>query len=153
MVTRTKATVSESRADRPRVSSHRANGADNVLAPKAAEKKPAKVTPTWTAARNRFGSLSSRWTAFPRRPPLSAIPRTWDSRRETRAISAPEKMPPIRTKATTMTMLSQTSLTGGVLLGVGSGTSFRRSSVDGARSVHRAWSGGFPVGGHHFHTL
>jgi hypothetical protein len=30
----------------------------------------------------------------------------------------PEKKPPIRTKTTTMTMLSQTSLTGGALLGV-----------------------------------
>ena len=102
-----------------------------MLAPNAAEKNPASVTPTWTAARKRLGSLSSRWTAFPagRR---SRPSRTWDSRRETRAISAPEKTPPIRTKAMTMTMLSQTSLTGGVLLGVGGGTSYRRPSDDGA---------------------
>jgi hypothetical protein len=100
-----------------------------VLAPKAAEKKPASVTPTWTAARNRLGSLSSRWTAFPRRPPFSAIARTWDSRRETSAISAPEKIPPISTKATTMTMLSQTSLTGGLLSGWSGG----------ADGVHGAW--------------
>src|SRR3712207_7762353 len=60
-----------------------------------------------------------------RRPPRSTLfpyttlfrsARTCDSRSETRAISAPEKAPPIRTKATTITMLSQTSLTGGVLL-------------------------------------
>ena len=56
----------------PRSSSQPANGCDSVLAPKAAEKKPAKVTPTWTAARKRLGSLSRRWTACPRRP-LSAI--------------------------------------------------------------------------------
>jgi hypothetical protein len=31
----------------------------------------------------------------------------------------PEKKPPIKTKTTTITMLSQTSLTGGVLLGSG----------------------------------
>ena len=116
-----------------------------MLAPKAAEKNPASVTPTWTAARKRLGSLSSRCTALPRRPPLSAIPRTWDSRRETRAISAPEKTPPIRTKATTMTMLSQTSLTGGVLLGVGVGM---RASMVPARvsGGERAGCTGIPPG-------
>src|SRR3712207_5042321 len=63
-----------------------------------------------------------------RRPPRSTLfpyttlfrsARTCDSRSETRAISAPEKAPPIRTKTTTITMLSQTSLTGGVLLSNG----------------------------------
>jgi hypothetical protein len=39
---------------------HSASGWDSVLAPNAAEKKPARVTPTWTAARKRLGSLSSR---------------------------------------------------------------------------------------------
>ena len=117
-VTRTRASVPASPALTPRASSHRAKGSESVLAPKAAEKKPAKVTPTWTAARNWFGSLSSFCTALPRRP-VSAIARTWDSRRETRAISAPAKTPPIMMKTTTMTMLSQTSLTCGVLLGVG----------------------------------
>src|SRR3954468_8519269 len=116
MVTSTNASVSARPSRMPRATSQSANGWERVLAPKAAEKKPARVTPTWTAARKRLGSLSSRWTACPRRPPLSAIARTWDSRSETRAISAPEKAPPIRTKTTTMTMLSQTSLTSGVLL-------------------------------------
>src|SRR5215212_4654530 len=130
MVTSTRARVPATPSETPRVSSQRAKGSDNVLAPKAAEKKPAKVTPTWTAARNWLGSLRSRCTACPRLP-VSAIARTCDSRRETRAISAPENTPPIRTKATTMMMLSQTSLTGGVLLG-GSGVERGR--------VHGAWS-------------
>ena len=56
----------------PRPSSQSARGSDSVLAPKAAEKKPAKVTPTCTAARKRLGSLSSFCTAWPRRP-VSAI--------------------------------------------------------------------------------
>ena len=57
--------------------------------------------------------------AAPRRGgPVSDRARTWDSRSEISAISVPEKKPPIRTKTTTMTMLSQTSLTGGALLGV-----------------------------------
>ena len=131
MVTRTSASVPESPSETPRACSQPAKGSDRVLAPNAAEKKPANVTPTWTAARNWLGSLSSFCTACPRRP-LSAIARTCDSRRETRAISAPEKTPPIRTKTTTMTMLSQTSLTGGVLLG---------GSWVGACGPHGAWSG------------
>ena len=118
MVTSTSASVlDEPLADARGPPASRPSGADSVLAPNAAEKKPASVTPTWTAARKRLGSLSSRCTALPRRPPFSAIARTWDSRSETSAISAPEKAPPIRTNTTTMMMLSQTSLTGGVLLG------------------------------------
>src|SRR3712207_2514531 len=132
MVTSTNASVPARPSRTPRSTSQAAKGSERVLAPNAAEKKPARVTPTWTAARKRLGSLSSRCTALPRRPPLSAIPRTWDSRRETRAISAPEKTPPIRTKTTTITMLSQTSLTGGVLLGVVG----RYSRPHGAWSTH-----------------
>src|SRR3954464_10897803 len=116
MVTRTKASGSARLGDRPRLWTPKsASGVDRVLAPNAAEKKPARVTPTCTAARNRLGSLSSLFSACPRRP-VSASARTCDSRRDTSAISAPEKAPPISTKATTMTMLSQTSLTSGVLL-------------------------------------
>src|SRR5918993_1773727 len=129
MVTSTRASVPETPSETPRLCSHPAKGSDSVLAPNAAEKKPANVTPTWTAARNWLGSLRSFCTACPRRP-VSAIARTCDSRRETRAISAPEKTPPIRTKTTTMTMLSQTSLTGGVLLG---------GSWVGACVPHGAW--------------
>src|ERR1700712_1229780 len=102
---------------RPRSTSQLRSGSARVLAPKAAEDRLASVTPTWTAARNRFGPASSLLSACPRRP-VSASARTWDSRSETSASSAPEKTPPIRTKTTTMTMLSQTSLTGGALLGV-----------------------------------
>src|ERR671920_424529 len=119
MVTSTRASVPARPSCRPRPTSQAANGRERVLAPNAAEKNPARVTPTWTAARKRLGSLSRRCTALPRRPPFSPIARTWDSRSETSAISAPEKAPPIRTKTTTITMLSQTSLTGGVLLSKG----------------------------------
>src|SRR3954463_7463102 len=129
----TRASVSERPTDTPCATSQSAKGAERVLAPKAAEKKPARVTPTCTAARKRFGSLSRRWTACPRRPP-SAIARTCDSRSETSAISAPEKAPPIRTKTTTMTMLGQTSLTGGVLLGCSDG------GGRGGGQLHGAWS-------------
>src|SRR4051794_27433006 len=116
MVTATRDSGSARLRDRPRPSTAQsASGLDSVLAPNAAEKKPARVTPTWTAARKRLGSASSLFSVCPRRP-VSASDRTCDSRRETRAISAPENAPPTRTNAMTMMMLSQTSLTSGVLL-------------------------------------
>ena len=41
---------------------------DSVTAPKAEDSSAVEVTPICTAARNRFGSASSRATAWPRRP-------------------------------------------------------------------------------------
>jgi hypothetical protein len=61
----------------PRVVPQRA---DSRLAPKAADRKPARVTPICTAARKRLGSLLSLATRAPRRP-RSAIAFTCDSRR------------------------------------------------------------------------
>src|SRR3954462_10247976 len=105
------------------------NGLFNVSAPKADAERVARVTPICTVARNRLGSDRSLCNAVPRRP-CSDRARTWDSRREIRASSVPEKKPPIITKTTTMTMLSQTPLPGGALLGVlGWGSQF-----------HGAWS-------------
>jgi hypothetical protein len=131
MVTRTSDSVPASPSCTPLPSSQSATGAASVLAPKAAEKKPATVTPTWTAARKRFGSAISFWTARPRRP-CSESARTWDSRSETSAISAPEKMPPINTKTNTMAMFSQMSFTGGALLG----SVLRGCGHHAARSAH-----------------
>src|SRR3954462_5191805 len=93
------------------------NGSLSVSAPKADAERVARVTPICTVARKRLGSASNRASAAPRRPCSDRF-RTWDSRREISASSVPEKKPPIRTKTMTITMLSQTSLTGGALLGV-----------------------------------
>ena len=48
---------------------------ESVTAPNALDSKAVEVTPIWTAARNRFGSLVSLATAAPRRP-VSARART-----------------------------------------------------------------------------
>src|SRR6476469_3402465 len=102
---------------RPHPTRTAVNGLLSVSAPKADAERVARVTPICTVARKRLGSARSRLSAAPRRP-CSDRDRTWDSRSEISASSVPEKKPPIRTKTTTMTMLSQTSLTGGALLGV-----------------------------------
>ena len=66
--------------------------------PTAADRKPQKVTPTCAAARNRLGFLVRRARRARRSvrrtfPPLASIWRSWDSRREIRAISAATKRP------------------------------------------------------------
>ena len=77
-------------------------------APKDAEKKPAIVTPTWTAERKRFESAVKRATALPAELflDISSIC-VW--RRETSAISDAENRPPISVKRRTKRM----SLTSG----------------------------------------
>src|SRR6476661_5420243 len=116
MVTEMKARGPARPGLRPQRTRAAENGLLSVSAPKADAERVASVTPICTVARNRLGSASSRANAAPRRPCSDSV-RTWDSRREISASSVPEKKPPIRTKTTTMTMLSQTSLTGGALLG------------------------------------
>ena len=91
--------VGEAARTAPRSSSTGARSSASVAPPNAADRKPGSVTPTWTAARNRFGSSLSSATTRPRRP-LSASARAWLSRSETSAISAAAKTPPMRTKRT-----------------------------------------------------
>ena len=81
----------------------------SVVAPNAAEKNPAAVTPIWTAARKRLGFWASCATRSPRRPRW-AIWVSWLSRNETRAISAAAKIPPISTNSRTSPMLASVSL-------------------------------------------
>src|SRR3954471_2458127 len=116
-VTTMKATGPASLGLIPQPTSAAENGLFSVSAPKADADRVARVTPIWTVARKRLGSARSLPSAAPRRPCSDRV-RTWDSRREISASSVPEKKPPIRTNTMTMTMLSQTSLTGGALLGV-----------------------------------
>ena len=79
-------------------------------APNAADMKPARVTPIWTAARNRFGSACSAATRWPRRPRWDSA-RTWPSRSDTSAISDPAKNAPIRRKNSTSRALATVELT------------------------------------------
>ncbi|GAA3316779.1 hypothetical protein GCM10020219_036710 [Nonomuraea dietziae] len=67
----------------------------------------ATVTPICTADRKRLGSWASFATLAPLRPRCSSF-RIWLSRRETRAISAAAKKPPIRMKSRTMALLAAT---------------------------------------------
>ena len=93
------------------------NGWFSVSAPKADAEKRREGDADLHRGEEAVGVAEQRVHA----PPAAALlgqARTWDSRSEIRASSVPEKKPPISTKTTTMTMLSQTSLTGGVLLGV-----------------------------------
>src|SRR5829696_6325766 len=100
MVMPMKDSVSASPSGTPQPTSASATGPASVAAPNAAEKKPASVTPTWTAARNRLGSPTSLASRSPRAPrSVSAL--TWLSRNETSAISAAEKHPPSSTNAST----------------------------------------------------
>ena len=63
-VTSTRATVSATPSGMPVRSSGATRSTERVAPPTAAERKPASVTPTCTAARNRLGSeLSSATTA------------------------------------------------------------------------------------------
>src|SRR5215207_9947892 len=110
MVTPMKATVSATPSGTPQASSRSATGPASVAAPKAAEKKPASVTPTCTAARKRFGSPASLASRSPRRP-RSRSALTWLSRRDTRAISAAAKAPPSSTKPSTSRALTSVPLT------------------------------------------
>ena len=68
------------------------------LAPKAAEMNPASVTPTWTAARNRFGWSMRVRNRGPRRGSDSTSRLIWLSRSETSAVSDAAKNPPISVK-------------------------------------------------------
>src|SRR3954447_16891237 len=110
IVTSTRATGSAAPGGRPRASKRGGRSPARVAPPKEAERKPASVTPTCTAARNRFGSSASLATDAPRRP-RPAIARTWLSRSETRAISAAANMLPTRTNTTTSPMLASVPLT------------------------------------------
>ena len=77
---------------------------DRVTAPNALDSRAVVVTPICTAARNRFGSLTSRATIAPRRPD-SARARTWPSRNETSAISVATNRPSMTISSKTMPML------------------------------------------------
>src|SRR3954469_23556127 len=114
----------------PQRTSAAENGLFSVSAPNADADSVARVTPICTVARKRLGSAKSLPSAAPRRPCSDRV-RTWDSRSEISASSVPEKKPPIRTNTTTITMLSQTSLTSGALLGV----------FGWGSHPHGAWSG------------
>ncbi len=81
-----------------------------VSAPTAADSTVATVIPICTAERKRFGSRASLATREPRLPSSASL-RTWLSRRETMAISAAAKNPPIRTKTRTRTMFAATLCT------------------------------------------
>jgi hypothetical protein len=109
-VTSTSAVVSAAPAESPRSSSAPETGTARRAAPKAADRKPARVTPTCTAARKRLGSATRCATRAPRRP-FSAIARAWLSRRLTSASSVPANTPPMRMKTATRTMSSQGALT------------------------------------------
>ena len=78
-----------------------------VAPPKAADRKPDRVTPICTADRNRLGLLVSRSIARPRFP-LDASCLICDSRKVTKAISAAANVPPIRMKSA-MSAISETA--------------------------------------------
>src|SRR5690625_1833145 len=95
----------------PRPSRRGATCGEIWAAPKDAEKNPASVTPICTEERNLLESPTRRATRAPA-PPASAMPRTWLSRRETRAISEAAKTPPTRTKRKTSAMSTTRSFIG-----------------------------------------
>ena len=70
-----------------------------VAPPKAADKKPARVTPICTAERNWLGLACSLATAWPRLPRWASC-FTWLSRSETSAISAAANTPPMAMNTT-----------------------------------------------------
>ena len=105
----------------PQPRSTGARSSANAEAPKAADRKPASVTPIWTAARKRFGSACSSATFWPRRPRW-AIDLTWPSRSETSAISLPAKKAPRRRKKPTSRALSNVPFTACASQGVRVGT-------------------------------
>jgi len=104
------ASVCASRSGIPQRTNWSPSGSASVAAPNAAEKNPASVTPTCTAARNRLGSPTSLASRSPRAP-CSVSDLTWLSRSETSAISAAEKQPPSSTKRSTSRASTQVPLT------------------------------------------
>src|SRR5215211_2630504 len=82
-----------------------------VAPPKAADKNPARVTPIWTADKNRFGFSLSRATIWPRRPRRASC-LTWLSRSDTNAISAAANTPPTKMKTKITATLSTVLFTG-----------------------------------------
>src|SRR5512139_2938628 len=109
-VTSTSAAALENPCGSPQPTSTGARSSERVAPPNAAERKPASVTPTWTADRKRFGSSLSSATTRPRRLWPARV-RTWLSRKDTRAISAAAKTPPMRTKRTTSPMFASVPFT------------------------------------------
>lgn len=67
------------------------------LAPKEAERKPAKVTPSCTVDRKRLGFRATRATLAPRSSSCSSCS-SCEVRKEIRAISVPEKTDPMSMK-------------------------------------------------------
>src|SRR6478752_333465 len=97
-------------SERPQPRSTGARSSAKAEAPKAADRNPARVTPTWAAARNRFGSACRAATFSPRRPRwASAL--TWPSRSDTSAVSDPEKKPPSTRKKPTSRALASVPFT------------------------------------------
>src|SRR5512139_2602502 len=109
-VTSTSAAALENPCGSPQPTSTGARSSERVAPPNAAERKPASVTPTWTADRKRFGSSLSSATIRPRRL-CPANVRTWLSRKDTRAISAAAKTPPMRTNRMTSPTLASVLFT------------------------------------------
>src|SRR5919107_256321 len=83
---------------------------DSRSPPSAADRKPARVTPTCAPARNRFGSLLSSATIRPRRP-RGASAAAWLSRNETSEISAATKIEAMMMKVRTTPTETSVSLT------------------------------------------
>ena len=104
----TRATVLATDSGRPSFCRCGDRPSASVAPPKAADRKPIRVTPIWTADRNRFGLAATLATISPRRPRCDSD-LSWLSRSETSAISAAAKTPPISTKTRIRTMLSRVS--------------------------------------------
>ena len=106
----TRAMVSATVAGRPgnQPCSAGLRAAASVAPPKAAERKPARVTPICTADRKRLGFSFSRATVRPREPRWASC-LTWLSRSETRAISAPANTPPTQMNSRMRAMLRTSS--------------------------------------------
>ena len=94
------ASVSLTVLDKPHSSNTGETYSPRRSAPKAAERNPRKVIPTWAAAKNLFGFLVSATTRSPRLLFPSSW-RIWDSRSEISAISAATKNPAIPIKRRT----------------------------------------------------
>ena len=94
----TSETTPEAPAGRPQPCRTSESGSESRAPPTEADRKPASVTPIWTAERNRFGSPASRATICPRLPRPASC-RTCDSRSDTRAISAAANTPPMTMKS------------------------------------------------------
>nr|WP_241027819.1 hypothetical protein [Streptomyces verrucosisporus] len=84
----TRATASGSAAP-PANDSRGTSGSASDTAAVADARKPARVIPVWMVARYRFGSSTSRARRAARFPPRRRRRRSWLSRNEIRAISAP----------------------------------------------------------------